>query len=127
MNDQDKCPFCGSEQLLTATPDYIWWRCGTIKAGELHTEQSTICRNIERDALKSRIAQLEEALLDKKVECFNQKVRIAQLEEAVGLAMKMRRDWLSLQNEGCAGAYEAFVEGMGADWDKIAKAMEVKP
>lgn len=98
------CPFCGSEQLLTATPDYIWWRCGTRKYSRFGTDQSITCRNIERDALKARIKQLE---------------------EAVELALKMRSERTPTREIGCAEIQEALLRNK-AYWDRVAEAVKGK-
>lgn len=105
MSNKPLCPFCGNE-YGGVHGEVIWWGCGTRKHDRFGVEQSTQCRNLERDALKARIAQLE---------------------EAVGLAMKMRRDWLWMGDEGYIAAYEAFVEHNDGEWDKIAKAMGQAP
>ena len=50
-----------------------------------------------------------------------------RLEEALGLALKMRNDWLEMQEDGYAGAYYAFVKGNDSEWAEIIKAKEAKP
>jgi hypothetical protein len=53
--------------------------------------------------------------------------RVKRLEEALGLALKMRNDWLEMQEDGYAGAYYAFVKGNDSEWAEIIKAKEAKP
>lgn len=53
--------------------------------------------------------------------------RVKRLDEALDLVLKMRSDWVEMQDDGYAGAYYAFVKGNDKEWQKIIKAKEAKP
>lgn len=53
--------------------------------------------------------------------------RIKRLEEALDMASNMWTDWVENRHEdGCSGAYYAFVKRHHDEWDVIMKAKESK-
>ena len=99
----------------------------SIRTDELERVES------ERDALQARVKRLEDELNDnglvlQKLQDERDKAisMVDRLEKALGLVLKMRNDWLEIQDQGYAGAYYAFVKGNDDEWDVITKAKESK-
>jgi hypothetical protein len=82
----------------------------------------------EREKYISQLESRLRALWD-KYDCERAHYidRIKRLEEALGLVLKMRNDWLEMQEDGYAGAYYAFVKGNDTEWEEIIRAKESKP
>lgn len=81
-------------------------------------------RRIYRETTIDRLTR-ERDLAREALERYE--ARVKRLEEALGLALKMRNDWLEMQEDGYAGAYYAFVKGNDSEWAEIIKAKEAKP
>lgn len=144
------CPKCGSPLKFDGSGVFT---CGSYAPGVgkyqsiecgLMEQVATITK--ERDALQARVTtlqinqdqrwemmrELQEVCgtneVEKAVEYIKGlKAHVKRLEEALELVLKMRNDWIEMQEDGYAGAYYAFVKGNDGEWDSIIKAKETKP
>lgn len=53
--------------------------------------------------------------------------RVKALEAAVGMAIRMYKDWEECQEDGISAAYSAFVQQEEKNWEAIRNVMEAKP
>lgn len=118
MSDLIKCPECGIVETQRVD-DCFEFACESWMDSD-GFYQSSHCKDHSISELRRKVAELEGLLA-------REQGRIATLSGAVRTALKMRREYVEMDEEGDGGyaaAYHSFWKGKDEEWATLVKSLE---